>query len=415
MFRRLFFTLHTVRALQPELRVLFVATLVFRSGTMAFPFLAVYLLTRHEYDASQVGFMVAAYGLGALTADVATGPLLRLISSRSIMVAGLLGNAAVLAVLPLAHTIAFLTATIFLWGFCYEAFTPAAYAETISHTGEEDRKVAFSCYRLAINIGMGIGPAVGAVVFVWSPVALFLINGMLALAAGLYVAQALPASRASDNRVARGRLGGLAASTLRGEIRFWTIFVLALPIHFAYALPSTFLSAYVIHSRGLASPWVGGIFIVNAASVVLFEVPLNTLMRNVSHFHSLLIGYLLAALGFGLMGLAATGFALIGATLVWTAAEMIVFPSLLHYVSDVSEPSVTGRNMGLYSAGANIGIIAAPQLSLALTASGQPSGSWYAAGTAVGLALLLIVIVHRNSYLWKGQTAAEPVHAKGTA
>ncbi|MET8684573.1 MFS transporter [Streptomyces sp. NPDC004732] len=401
-------TLQAVRGLAPELRTLFVTTLLFRSGTMAFPFLSAYLTAENHYSAAQVGAIVGAYGVGALAADVAAGALLRYVSARTVLISGLVGNAALMAVLPLAASATLLIAGTFVWGFFYEAFTPASYAETVRYSQESDRKIAFSCNRLAINVGMGIGPALGGLVFAWRPVGLFLINACVVLATAVFLARRTSGGAAAEEKAVRGRL---VAPTPKGETRFWSIFVLALPIHLAYALPPTFLSAYVIHERGLDSLWAGAVFLVNAAAIVLFEVPLNTAMRNVGHFAALLTGYLLAGSGFALMGLAGTGPALVGATLLWTAAEMIVFPALLHYVSEVSDPSVTGRNMGLYSAGVNVGLIVAPQLSLPLTAGGHASTPWYLAGAAVGIALALIVAVRRSTWLWLTEPGTEPAPA----
>ncbi|MEU7579839.1 MFS transporter [Streptomyces sp. NPDC041068] len=411
-------TLQAVRGLAPELRTLFVTTLLFRSGTMAFPFLAAYLMAENDYAAGQVGAIVGAYGVGALAADVAAGAVLRYVSARTVLIGGLVGNAALMAVLPFADSAGPLIAGTFIWGFFYEAFTPASYAETVRYSRESDRKIAFSCNRLAINVGMGIGPALGGLVFAWRPVGLFVINACVVTATAVFLARKTSAGAAAEGeegekreereKPARGRL---VAPTLKGETRFWAIFVLALPIHLAYALPPTFLSAYVIHERGLDSLWAGVLFLVNAGVIVLFEVPLNTAMRNVGHFAALLTGYLLAGSGFALMGLFGTGPALVGATLLWTAAEMIVFPALLHYVSEVSDPSVTGRNMGLYSAGVNVGVIAVPQLCLPLAAGGHASTPWYVVGAAVGIALVMIVAVRRNTCLWLTEPEAEPAPA----
>ena len=71
----------------------------------------------------------------------------------------------------------------FLWGACYEAFTPAAFSETVAHSNLESRKVAFSCNRLAINIGMAIGPLLGSLIFLRNADAVFYINAVLSLLA----------------------------------------------------------------------------------------------------------------------------------------------------------------------------------------------------------------------------------------
>ncbi len=66
-------TFRTVAGLNSDLRALFVSTLLFRAGTMAFPFLGAYLLGQERYGVEQVGLVVGAFGLGALIADVGAG------------------------------------------------------------------------------------------------------------------------------------------------------------------------------------------------------------------------------------------------------------------------------------------------------------------------------------------------------
>jgi len=410
----IFQTLRVIRSLNPSLRTLFFVTLVFRAGTMAFPFFAVYLLARNAYTVGQIGAVVAMFGAGALVADLLAGVLLGLFASRTMMLGGLLLTCGALAALPFLTSIPALVAATFVWGFGYEVFTPASYSETIAHSTEADRKVAFSCNRLAINLGMGVGPAVGALVFTWQPGWLFAINSaMTALAIG-YLLVSLRGGEASRGKErAPRRKFRLVAETARGEARFWTIFGLTIPIHLAYALPPTLLSAYLIHELHMASAWAGAVFSLNAVCIVLFEVPLNNAMRNMSHFRSLMAGFALACGGFALIAWAASPVVLLLSTLIWTAGEMIVFPSLLHYVSEVSDPSITGRNLGLYSAGVNLGLILTPQISLALTAAYGPSTPWYAAGGALLAALLVLITIRHNGYVWlpeaqHGEVASAP-------
>lgn len=392
-------TFHTVRRLPHGVQALFVTTLIFRSGTMAFPFLSAYLIGSDGLSAGEVGVIVGSYGVGALLADLAAGPLLRFASGYTVMMAGLISNGVLVAVLPLLDSASLVLVATVVWGFCYETFTPASYTTIVQSCDESIRKVAFSAHRLAINLGMAIGPAVGGIIYAFQPTALFWVNAVVVLmAAGFLATQRF--ETASTTSEPPTRSGRLVSSTWRGESRFWTFFVLSLPIHIAFALPPVFLSAYVIVERDLSSNWVGAIFAFNAALIVLFEVPLNTAMRTMSHNASLVIGYALTVAGFALMGLMGTGWGLLAATVVWSAAEMIVFPALMHYASDISEPEIVGRNMGLYSAGVNVGLIAVPSVAL-ISADNMGSGSpWLIAAALTGIATFLIVAVHRVGALW---------------
>src|SRR5699024_12112151 len=107
-------------------------------------------------------------------------------------------------------------------------------------------------------------------------------------------------------------------------------------------------------------------------------------MRTMSHTASLVIGYALTAAGFALMGLMGSGWGRVAATAVWSAAEMIVFPALMHYAGDISEPEIVGRNMGLYSAGVNVGLIAVPSLALTWANSMGHGSLWLIAAALIG-------------------------------
>ncbi|MGW0752716.1 MFS transporter [Streptomyces sp. NPDC002587] len=392
-------TRRAVVGLAAPLRTLFLTVLIFRAGTMAYPFLAPHLLLSGGVDAAAAGLTVAGFGLGALAADLAAGPLLGRFRPHTLMLSGFLLNAAVLACVPALHERAALATAVLVWGFAYEIVTPAAYSATIAGSRPEDRKVAFACYRLAINLGTAVGPMIGALVFAADPDAVFWINAVCVLAAAGHLhahRERLPApatSGAPRPRSTRPR-------TARVErTRFWTVFGLSLPIQLAYALPSVFVSTYVIVGLGLPGYWAGVVFTVNAVGIVLFEVPLNVRMARVGSLPTLLTGYTLAGAGFLIMAQAESGLALVLATLVWTAGEIVVFPGLLGYVSRLSGPAAD-RNMSLFSGGVNVAFILAPQLALLLSGPGHAGAPWAVAGTAVCAAALLLVAARTHPYAW---------------
>lgn len=394
-------TFRTVAGLNRDLRTLFVATLVFRAGTMAFPYLSIFLLSRGTYSPFTVGLIIGAFGVGALVADFSASMFLGRVTPRTMMLMGLVVNAIVLTVVPLLTSVLALVVATFVWGIAYEIFTPSAYSLTVDRSSSDERKVAFSCNRLAINLGMGVGPAVGGLVFAVEPMALFMINAVCVLVAAGYLWGRTRRSAANTRHLPEPLTKRqLISPTAREESQFWTIFGLAIPIHLAYALPPVLISVYIIEGLHLPSYWASAVFMVNAACIVLFEVPVNRAMQAVEHSRSLLLGYALAGLGFGLMGVSGSGPLIVLATLIWTAAEMIVFPSLLSYISQLSDRSISNRNMSLYSAGVNIGLIATPQISLALRSQWNETTPWLAAGFTIGAAFVLMLGARQSRYTW---------------
>lgn len=398
-------TYQALMGLNKRLQSLFLITLVFRMGTMAFPFYAAYLIHQHAVSASTAGLLVGAYGVGALFVDLIIGSMIKRFSADTVILGSLLMNALLLLIIPSVDSTAALFVLSFLWGGCYEAFTPATFSETVRHSDSETRKVAFSCNRLAINIGMAIGPLLGSLIFLSSANAVFYINAVLSLVS--FVA-CLRFRRQAPQVSVDGAATSHATSANNGlpdkvpfeRSRLLVILLAALPVHIAYALPPTFLSAYIINYTELPAYFVGIIFFINALLVILFEVPINQRMSHLSSSYSLVSGFLIAGVGFFLMGFNHIGAILLLATVLWSLGEMIVFPSITHYVSSISSQHTVDRNLGYYSAGVNIGVMVTPSLAFMLVAQPSLLSPWLMAGVVLLVFALAVSLMKGSTTLW---------------
>ena len=396
-------TLHALRGLNARLQALFMITLVFRTGTLAFPFYAAYLIHQHAIAPGTAGLLVGVYGAGALCTDLIIGGVIKRFSANRVILGSLLLNAVLLLVIPSVDNTPALLLLSFLWGACYEAFTPATFSETVAHSSLETRKVAFSCNRLAINIGMAIGPLLGSLIFLRNADAVFYINALLSLlafATCLRFARSLPVT---PGAAVAGKDEGLPEQAPHERSRLLVILLAALPVHVAYALPPTFLSAYIINYTELPAYYVGIIFFINALLVIVFEVPINLRMAHLSSSRSLIVGFLLAGSGFFLMGFGQVGALLLLATVLWSLGEMIVFPGITHYVSSISSRDSVARNLGYYSAGVNIGVMVAPSLAFMLVSRPALPSPWLLAGCVLLLFAIAVGVMKRSALLWNEQ------------
>lgn len=395
-------TYRALRGLNTRLQSLFMITLVFRMGTMAFPFYAAYLIHQHAVSAGTAGLLVGVYGAGALFVDLIIGTVIKRLGANRVILGSLLLNALLLLIIPSVDNTAALFVLSFLWGACYEAFTPATFSETVSHSSSETRKVAFSCNRLAINIGMAIGPLLGSLIFLSNADAVFYINAALSLvsfAACLRFGRAVTVDAAQAAPLA-SKGNGLPETAPHERSRLLVILLAALPVHVAYALPPTFLSAYIINYTELPAYYVGVIFFINALLVILFEVPINQRMAHLSSSRSLVAGFLVAGVGFFLMGFSHIGALLLVATVLWSLGEMIVFPGITHYVSSISSRHTVDRNLGYYSAGVNIGVMITPSLAFMLVSQPSLPSPWLLAGTVLLLFAVAVGVMKSSTLLW---------------
>lgn len=340
------------------------------------------------------------YGAGALFVDLIIGGVIKRFSANRVILGSLLLNAVLLLIIPSVDNTVVLFVLSFLWGGCYEAFTPATFSETVAHSSSESRKVAFSCNRLAINIGMAIGPLLGSLIFLSNADAVFYLNAALSLVAFiacLWFGRTVPVTQGAG---VASKGNGLPESAMHERSRLLVILLAALPVHIAYALPPTFLSAYIINYTELPAYYVGIIFFINALLVILFEVPINQRMSHLSSSRSLVAGFLMAGVGFFLMGFSHIGALLLAATVLWSLGEMVVFPGITHYVSSISSRHTVDRNLGYYSAGVNIGVMITPPLAFMLMSQPSLPSPWLLAGTVLLLFAVAVGVMKGSAVLW---------------
>jgi hypothetical protein len=150
-----------LRHLPRGIWVLFATTLTNRAGSMVMPFLVLYLTRSLGFSAGRAAFVLLVYGLGAIVA----GPISGLLSDRlgpvRVMEASLFLSGCALLAYPFAKTYGSVLVVTVVLASVTECFRPASMAMIAATVRPDQRKAAFALYRLAINLGMSVGPALG--------------------------------------------------------------------------------------------------------------------------------------------------------------------------------------------------------------------------------------------------------------
>lgn len=388
---------------------LLAAVAVARSSVMLYPFYGAYLATeRFELSVGQIGLVVGMFGIGALAADVVSGALAARWPQRRIAVVGLAGVAGIVLVIALTTEVWTLVALTALWGFCYELVNPIAYTLTARAMPDSERRFAFAAVRLAINVGMGIGPVVAGILFKVDPDLLPWGTAIGYLAAAFILARARIVEHAESGSPRTPAAAGDVGVRTRNGTRFWSFMAATVPVHFAYALLPTAISMYVIYTLDEPAGWVSAIFAVNAVMVISCEIALNHAMLGLTRRATILIGYACATAGFALMGLGTQEtWLLLAATAVWTLGEMIIYPVMPDHISAISPDRVRARNMGFYTANMNLGVVLAPLVFLPLVEVVSPVASWSLVGGLLLAGLLATAALSASRRLW-GEDEARP-------
>ena len=329
-----------------------VSQLVNRAGSMVLSFLVLYLITDRGFSAQSAGFILFLYGLGAIVAGPFAGRLADRWGAVPLMRASLFLSGLMLLVYPFAHSPFAIGAATVVLAMLTEAFRPAAMAFIGEIVAPANRKSAFAVYRLAINLGMAIGPAIGGVLATLSFRYLFVADGATSIAAGLVLAAAaLPERRRQGARPADGptttRLRLSTAAHLDPRFLFFLAAVLPVTIIFFQHISS--MPLYVVRDLRFSTATFGLLFSLNCLLIVVFEIPLNVATAHWPHRRTLALGAVLSGAGFGAMAFARDFWSLAATVVVWTLGEMLFFPASAAYATDVAPDARRGEYSGLYT------------------------------------------------------------------
>jgi MFS family permease len=204
-----------LRGLPREIWILFAATLVNRCGTMVLPFLVLYLTRVLAISVSHAALALTVYGIGALLTMPIAGRLTDRLGALFVMRCSLLLSGFVLFLFPLAHHFGGILAITFVFAILNESVRPPSLALVSDLVEPEQRKQAFALSRLAVNLGMSLGPAIGGILAVYSFRFLFFADGATSILAGLVLSSPGP-ERDAQRRLSRN---GTIPKTLDAKSR----------------------------------------------------------------------------------------------------------------------------------------------------------------------------------------------------
>src|SRR5690349_12651619 len=155
-----------------------------RCGTMVILFMTVYLVDR-GYSEVQAGYVMAAFGAGAILGGYLGGRLTDRFGHFYVQVYSLLLNGILFIVLAYMTTYAQIMACVFILSTLGDAFRPANAAAIVAYSDEATRTRSYSLNRLAVNLGFGFGPGLGGILAQKSYTLLFWADGLTCIIASL--------------------------------------------------------------------------------------------------------------------------------------------------------------------------------------------------------------------------------------
>jgi len=322
-------------------------TLVNRAGTMVLPFLVLYLTTDREFSTRGAGALLAVYGLGAMAGAYLGGWLTDRIGAIRVQGGSLLLTGVVFLLLSAAEATWALAAALAALGMVGEAFRPANAAALAELAAPALRIRAFALRRLAINVGMTFGPAVGGFLALIDYRWLFRVDAATCFAAALLLRVTVGNAKGRQVTVSSSEPGLLSAAPWRDPVfvafLLLMMFLASVLFQFVSTLPLTLREHY-----GMSEDQIGLLFALNTLLIIAFEMILTVRLERRNPLRVLGIGALLTCLGFALLPLGSSYAWAMVTVAVWTVGEMFVAPMAEGFVAARAAPEARGRFMGLF-------------------------------------------------------------------
>lgn len=345
-----------VRRLPRRVWVIAAATLVNRLGTMALPFLTLYLTSAKSWPVSRAALILGLFGGAALVMGPVGGKLADRFGPVTMAKLTLVGTGLCIFFFPLARSVVEVAAMTVLWAACYASFRPANLTALVECVTPEQRKPAIALLRAAANLGMSVGPAAGGFIAARSYIWLWRVDGLSCLLASVVLWRWLgvdsPRPAPPAEAVPSG--GGWTDPRL-----LWFLAAL-LPVNMVFFQLQSSLPLFLVRDLGARPDFYGLLFTVNTLLIVAVEIPLNQATAHWPFRRTLALGALLIGVGFGAHALASREWHIVLFTVVWTFGEMILMPCTSAYVAAVAPEGRRGEYLGLQGMGLNLAFMLGP-------------------------------------------------------
>ena len=337
--------------------LLSVVMLINRSGTMVLAFLTLYC-KQLGYTLEQGGYVVGIYGLGSILGALIGGKLSdRFGFYRIQFIALFLGGTGFL-VLGQMTTYSSICICTFILSALNEMFRPANASAIAYYSTPTNRTQSFSLVRLAVNLGWGIGIAIGGILASFDYQWLFWVDGGTNIAASFLLLIILPKVSLAEQRTPTA----IKKTTYKNEQTAITspwrdhsfLFFLACIILFASCFFQLFTTVpvYFKEKLGLSEFDIGVVMAINGLLIAMFEMLLVFKMEGRKpYLFYISLGTCMMGVSFLMMNIPfLTGFLLaLFAVLILTMAEMVSMPFMNSYYISKSNERTRGGYAGLYT------------------------------------------------------------------
>lgn len=354
--------------------------LINRSGSMVIFFLMLYLTTALNYPLEEAGLIISFYGMGAMIGAYAGGRLSDRFGTKVVQLFSLFVGGIGYIVLAYVQGAVFLSLALFLLAIVAESFRPAVMTAMAHSCKPGNRARGFALLRMAINLGVSIGPAVGGVLALYDYVYIFWVEGVTCIGAAFFLMVFYHEPKLRHHETSEN-LVNKKTSPLKDPI-FLQFLVILVLIGFVFNQLFNTWPLFLKENYLFNEDTIGLLLAFNAFIIVLFEMPLIHKVEKLNNIRVIGFGLLLLCSGFGAVMFDSSLIFILATVLVWTCGEMLAFPLITTFIANRANDRNRGSYMGMFTFTFSLSFVIGPLL-----------GSWMYVNLGTGFLWWVIISI----------------------
>lgn len=309
------------------------------------PYLAVYMVDVLGISKPLSGIAMAGYTLSGIPGTILGGMLTEKIGRRSVLLASL----GLMSITMLMYFFAIDFVTLFIIvladAFVGSLYMPAANAMIADVIQPSGRPKAYSTLRIAWNVGMVIGPAIGSFIVVAFSIRELFVFGAVILV-GAFVMNMVYVPETKPKSAMGQEVTFMKLMRVGNNRPFLMLCSMTALMWFSFSQWMSVLQIYATSNLGLSHTVPGLLFAVNAVMVVTLQLWVTSKMVMFRRSIVLMAGQLIVAGGFSLIFLAKDLLSLVECIVVITIGELVYMSIVSAIIADMSPEAERGLYMG---------------------------------------------------------------------
>lgn len=369
-------------------------------GALLFPFFALYVTAHFGVGMTEVGILFAIFAISSMLGGVVGGAVTDRFGRRAALLFGLVTSALSSLAMGLTNDLGVLYVLAVFVGLLSNSAGPAQQAMIADLLPEKKHTEGYGIFRVAANLAVTIGPALGGLLAARSYFLLFVLDAISSLITAIIAYFILPETKPE-------RAPGEAAETLAQTVSgyglvlrdglYMAFIAASILMVVVYTQMNSTLSVYLRDLHGVTEQGFGWILTMNAAMVVAFQFWVSRRTARFEPLTMMVLGSLFYAVGFALYGFVAAYWLFLLAMVIITIGEMIVTPVAQAIAARMAPRHMRGRYLAMYGFSWAIPTAIGPLAAGLIMDNGDPHLVWVAAGILGLVAALAYGLLQRRA------------------